>query len=114
VEQDACGVDHRAQAGLRQRMEPSADRFHQLVKGWGRFALGDVEPNLLQMQAHHPEHKGPGIDLLEELEALIGDEPINAGEVTKIAIHFDPGSNVAYAQLRVKRGALDRDISIVI
>ena len=97
-------------------MDKGTDRLCQLVKGGGRFALGDVKPHLFKVLAHCLEHKGMRIGLLEELDALIGEEPINTGEATEVAIHFCPRGNLAYAQPRVKRVALTgcyyRDIKL--
>jgi hypothetical protein len=47
-----------------------------------------MKTHLFKVLPHYLEHKGVGIVLLETLHALIGDEPVNAGEVTKIASHY--------------------------
>ena len=51
------------------------------------MALGDAEPNLLQILTHYLDHQGLGIGRGEELEALVRYEPVNTGELTKMAIH---------------------------
>jgi hypothetical protein len=64
-----------------------ANRLYQLVEGWGRFALGDMKTHLFKVLPYYLEHKGVGIGLLEAPNALIGEEPINAGEATKAFVH---------------------------
>jgi hypothetical protein len=57
------GIDHGTQAGLLQPLGLSADRFHHLIKGGARLALGDREAESAKKLAHKVHYQRMRISL---------------------------------------------------
>ena len=94
MQENASSVNDRAQAGLCQRSDSTADRSNYLVKSRGSVALGDIAAHLFKVLPHPEEHEFVRVFLFKAVYALIREQLIDTGKATKALIHGE--GNVAY------------------
>ena len=107
VDDDARGVDHASQAGRGQRSKAVDERSDDLFVGRRRLARGDQRARLLKLLAGHLDDDLRGVVLAETAQALVAQQPVNAGQLPVRTGH-DPSLRSQVSVILAQAGPVTR------